>query len=65
MEPEGNAKVSEFINDPAIRFEIMWQRNMVHEIKDQKMKVEQEIKKVITEIEEELENNFDYTPNDK
>ena len=63
--PAGNALISGFINDPSIRFQIMWQRNMVHEIKNQKIEVEQEIRKVITEIEVELKNNFDYIPNDK
>lgn len=65
MGPQGNALISGFINDPAIRFEIMWQRNMVHEIKDQKIALEQEIKKVLAEIEEELKNNFHYSPKDK
>jgi hypothetical protein len=65
MGPKGNSLISGFINDPSIRFEIMWQRNMVHEIKEQKINLEKEIKKVIAEIEEELKNNFDYIPNDK
>ncbi|HEY2726224.1 MAG TPA: hypothetical protein VGI61_03560 [Parafilimonas sp.] len=65
MAPEGNSLISGFVNDPGVRFEIMWQRNMVHEIKDQKLILVPEIKKVITEIEEELKNNFDYVSDNK
>jgi len=64
MGAKGNSLVSGFINEPGVRFEIMWQRNMVHEIKDQKLKLVPQIKNVIAEINEELKNNFNYVSDD-
>ena len=62
--PQGNSLISGFINDPGVHFEIIWQRNMVHEIKDQKLKLVPEIREVIAEIQKELKNNFNYDSND-
>ncbi|MBV9960833.1 MAG: hypothetical protein JO072_01185 [Parafilimonas sp.] len=62
--PQGNSIVSDFINDPAVRFQIIWQRNMVHEIRDQKVKLIPEIQNVIKEIDEELKDNFGYDSNE-
>ncbi|WP_143305230.1 hypothetical protein [Chitinophaga vietnamensis] len=56
MGPKGNSLISGLLNDPAVRFQIMWQRNLLHEMTDQKVALKEEIKTLITEIDEELGN---------
>ena len=53
--PDGSSsQISGFIQDPAVRFQIMWQGAMLNEMKVQKVKVEEQIKRLIKEIDEEL-----------
>jgi hypothetical protein len=53
--PDGvSSQISGLVNDPAIRFEIMWQGAMLNEMKTQKVKLVSEIRKLIGEIDEEL-----------
>jgi hypothetical protein len=54
MGPVGNSLISGFINDPAIRFQIRWQRMLLHEMKDQKIHMRDDISKLIEEIDREL-----------
>jgi hypothetical protein len=51
--PNGNSQISGFVNDPAIRFQIMWQGALLNEMKQQKIKLEQEFRKLIEEIDAE------------
>jgi len=50
-----NSQISGFINDPAIRFEIMWQCTVLNATKEQKIELVGEIKELIAEIDKELE----------
>lgn len=51
---QGNSLISGYLNDPAIRFQIMWQKNLLHEIKNQKETLKKDIQVLITEIEAAL-----------
>lgn len=53
--PYGNSLISGFINDPAIRFQIMWQGALLNEMKTQKLAMIAEIRKLIKEIDDHLE----------
>ena len=55
MGPAGNSKVSGFINDPAIRFQIMWQGYLLNEMKEQKIKLVKQIRQLVAEIDRELQ----------
>ena len=52
--PYKNSQISGFVNDPAIRFQIMWQGALLNEMKEQKLKLVAEMRKLITEIDKEL-----------
>jgi len=52
--PDGYSQISGFVNDPAIRFQIMWQGNMLNEIKQHKIRLIQQIRQLVTKIDEEL-----------
>jgi len=52
--PEGNSLISGFVNDPAIRFEIMWQGFLLNEMKTQKMGLVGDIRRLIGEIDKEV-----------
>jgi len=52
--PNGYSLISGFVNDPAIRFQIMWQGNMLNEIKEHKVNLVRQLRKLITGIDEEL-----------
>ncbi|HEY4112259.1 hypothetical protein [Puia sp.] len=52
--PRGNSLISGYTNDPAIRFQIMWQRDLLNEMKDQKLLVAEEVGKLMAEIDAEL-----------
>ena len=53
--PDGNSQVSGFINDPAIRFQIMWQGFLLNEMKDQKINLAKQIRSLVAEIDRELQ----------
>ena len=53
--PRGNSQISGFINDPAIRFQIMWQGMLLNEMKTQKIAMVGQIRKLIKEIDDHLE----------
>jgi hypothetical protein len=52
--PNGYSQISAFLDDPAIRFQIMWQGNMLNEIKQHKIKLVRQLRELITEIDGEL-----------
>lgn len=52
--PNGGSQISGFINDPAIRFQIMWQGELLNEIKRQKLELVKQIRGVIRQIDAEL-----------
>lgn len=52
--PDRNSLISGFINDPAIRFQVMWQGAMLNEIKQQKIGMVGEIRVLIKELDDEL-----------
>jgi len=52
--PEGNSQISGFVNDPAIRLQIMWQGMLLNEMKRQKLELVDGIKGLIGEIDKEL-----------
>ena len=52
--PKGNSQISGIVNDPAIRFQVMWQGALLNEMKAQKIKLVTEIRKLIGEIDAEL-----------
>lgn len=52
--PDGYSQISGFVNDPAIRFQIMWQGNMLNEIKQHKIRLVQQIRQLIAKLDEEL-----------
>ena len=53
--PRGNSLISGFVNDPAIRFQVMWQGALLNEMKGQKMELVAEIRKLVTEIDSAME----------
>ena len=53
--PGGNSQISGLVNDPAIRFQIMWQGTLLNEMKGHKIDQVKEIKGLITKIDKELE----------
>jgi hypothetical protein len=53
--PDGSSQISEFISDPAIQFQIMWQGALLNEIKAQKTQLIKEIRTLIGEIDRELQ----------
>jgi hypothetical protein len=54
MGPNYNSLISGFINDLGIRFQIRWQGALLNEMKQQKIKVRDQIKVLIGKIEKEL-----------
>ena len=52
--PHGNSQISGFVNDPAIRFQIMWQGAILDEMKDQKIKLVKQIRQLLRKIDAEL-----------
>jgi hypothetical protein len=52
--PDGNSQISNFLNDPALRFQIMWQGALLNEMKNQKTELVSQIRKLESEIDEEL-----------
>jgi hypothetical protein len=52
--PYSNSQISGVVNDPAIRFQVMWQGALLNEMKAQKIKLVKEIRKLIVEIDAEL-----------
>jgi len=52
--PDGYSQISGFVNDPAIRFQIMWQGNMLNEIKQHKIKLIKQIRELIARIDSAL-----------
>jgi hypothetical protein len=52
--PNGNSQISGVLNDPAIRFEVMWQGALLSEMKEQKRNLMKEIRNLIAEIDSEL-----------
>jgi hypothetical protein len=52
--PHGDSQISGFVNDPAVRFQIMWQGAMLDEMKEQKIELVKEIRQLIAEIDAEL-----------
>ena len=50
-----SSQISAFLNDPAIRFQIMWQGALLNEMKTQKLALTKEIKKLIRELDDELD----------
>jgi len=53
--PEGNSLISGYVNDPAIRFQVMWQGFLLNEMKEQKKRLANRIKTAIAEIDKELD----------
>jgi len=43
------------VNDPAIRFQVMWQGFLLNEMKEQKKRLANRIKTAIAEIDKELD----------
>jgi hypothetical protein len=52
--PYSNSLISGVLNDPAIRFQIMWQGGLLNEMKQQKIKLVKEIRDLIAEMDSEL-----------
>jgi hypothetical protein len=52
--PEGNSQISGYLNDPAIRFQIMWQGFLLNEIREQKTVLVGDIRRLIGKIDKEL-----------
>jgi hypothetical protein len=46
------------LNEPAIKFQIYWQRYLLQENKRHKQKLEEKIKKAIAGIDTELKDRF-------
>jgi len=49
-----NSQISGVVNDPAIRFQIMWQGALLNEMKQQKIKLVKEIRGLVDKIDSEL-----------
>jgi hypothetical protein len=49
-----NSLISGFTNDPAIRFQIMWQGALLDEMKGQKIKMIADIRRLVKEIDSEI-----------
>lgn len=49
-----NSVISSYINDPAVRFQIMWQGALLNEIKMQKLVLIKQMRKLIQEIDDDL-----------
>jgi hypothetical protein len=48
------SQISGFVNDPGVRFQIMWQGFLLNEMKAQKLRLVGEMRKLIKEIDGEL-----------
>jgi len=60
IDSSGRVIVSNLLHLPEVKFQIYWQRNMLHERARQKQGEAQEVEKVITMIDRELETRFMY-----
>lgn len=50
----GTSQISSYLNDPAIRFQIIWQGALLNEMKNQKISLVKGIRHLIAEIDSEL-----------